>query len=176
MGLLDSIASPGDLRALSDAQLEQLASEIRDLLIRTVATNSGHLGPNLGVGAGARAHPPGVGAPPPPGGVATRPPQRPATKPRTVNANPSSTVIRATNSFELTDADFAGVTSGSTLQRQMLPNGQLPGLSNSTQASSHGLPGMRAGQGGGAGSNVSNQINRSLQQGLAPLKILTGDR
>ncbi|MDI6908551.1 1-deoxy-D-xylulose-5-phosphate synthase [Nocardioides sp.] len=49
MGLLDSIASPGDLRALSDAQLEQLASEIRDLLIRTVATNSGHLGPNLGV-------------------------------------------------------------------------------------------------------------------------------
>ncbi len=108
--------------------------------------------------------------------VATRPALLPDPNPRTVNANPSSTVIRATNSFELTDADFAGVTSGSTLQRQMLPNGQLPGLSNSTQASSHGLPGMRAGQGGGAGSNVSNQINRSLQQGLAPLKILTGDR
>ncbi|MBI2243932.1 MAG: 1-deoxy-D-xylulose-5-phosphate synthase [Nocardioides sp.] len=49
MGLLDSIASPDDLRGLSDAQLEQLASEIRDLLIRTVATNTGHLGPNLGV-------------------------------------------------------------------------------------------------------------------------------
>lgn len=49
MGLLDSIVSPGDLRGLTDAQLEQLASEIRDLLIRTVATNSGHLGPNLGV-------------------------------------------------------------------------------------------------------------------------------
>ncbi|ABL82361.1 MULTISPECIES: 1-deoxy-D-xylulose-5-phosphate synthase [unclassified Nocardioides] len=49
MGLLDSIASPADLRGLSDAQLEQLASEIRDLLIRTVATNTGHLGPNLGV-------------------------------------------------------------------------------------------------------------------------------
>lgn len=108
--------------------------------------------------------------------VATRPALLPDPNPRTVNANPSSTVIRATNSIELTDADFAGVTSGSSLQRQMLPNGQLPGLSNSAQASSHGLPGMRAGQGGGAGSNVSNQINRSLQQGLAPLKILTGDR
>ncbi|MNZ62428.1 hypothetical protein D3C78_805490 [compost metagenome] len=108
--------------------------------------------------------------------VATRPALVPDPNPRTVNANPSSTVIKATNSFELSDADFAGITSGSSLQRQMLPNGQLPGLSNSSQASSHGLPGMRAGQGGGAGSNVSNQINRSLQQGLAPLKILTGDR
>ncbi|MBU2111762.1 MAG: 1-deoxy-D-xylulose-5-phosphate synthase, partial [Actinobacteria bacterium] len=34
---------------LSDDDLTLLASEIRDLLIRTVATNSGHLGPNLGV-------------------------------------------------------------------------------------------------------------------------------
>ncbi|MBV2133016.1 hypothetical protein KRX52_09400 [Pseudomonas sp. MAP12] len=108
--------------------------------------------------------------------VATRPALIPDPDPRTVNANPSSTVIRATNSYELTDADFAGITSGSSLQHQMLPNGQLPGLSHSSQVSSQGLPGMRAGQGGGAGSNVSNQINRSLQQGLAPLKILTGDR
>ncbi|HYF74558.1 MAG TPA: 1-deoxy-D-xylulose-5-phosphate synthase, partial [Nocardioides sp.] len=49
MGLLDSITSPRDLRGLSDAQLDQLATEIRDVLIRTVATNTGHLGPNLGV-------------------------------------------------------------------------------------------------------------------------------
>jgi 1-deoxy-D-xylulose-5-phosphate synthase len=49
MGLLDAITSPRDLRDLSDAQLDQLATEIRDLLIRTVATNTGHLGPNLGV-------------------------------------------------------------------------------------------------------------------------------
>lgn len=108
--------------------------------------------------------------------VATRPALVPDPNPRTVNANPSSTVIRATNSYELNDADFARVTSGSSLQRQMLPGGQLPGLNTPSQATSHGLPGMRAGQGGGAGSNVSNQINRSLQQGLAPLKILTGDR
>ncbi|MEI5673924.1 MULTISPECIES: 1-deoxy-D-xylulose-5-phosphate synthase [unclassified Nocardioides] len=49
MGLLESITSPRDLRGLSDDQLVTLAAEIRDLLIRTVATNTGHLGPNLGV-------------------------------------------------------------------------------------------------------------------------------
>ena len=49
MGHLDSIASPRDLRGLSAEQLDELAAEIRDLMIRTVATNSGHLGPNLGV-------------------------------------------------------------------------------------------------------------------------------
>src|SRR6201991_2753051 len=49
MSLLDRISSPRDLRDLSDDELTTLASEIRDLLIRTVATNTGHLGPNLGV-------------------------------------------------------------------------------------------------------------------------------
>ena len=49
MGLLETIASPRDLRTLSADQLDDLASEIRDVMIRTVATNTGHLGPNLGV-------------------------------------------------------------------------------------------------------------------------------
>ncbi len=49
MPLLDQITSPRDLRGLSEDELTQLAAEIRDLLIRTVATNTGHLGPNLGV-------------------------------------------------------------------------------------------------------------------------------
>ncbi len=49
MGLLETITSPRDLQTLDDGQLEQLAVEIRDLLIKTVATNTGHLGPNLGV-------------------------------------------------------------------------------------------------------------------------------
>lgn len=103
-------------------------------------------------------------------------PRIPDPDPRTVNTNPSATVIRATHSYELTDADFAGVTSGSSLQQQIIPNGQLPGLGTPSQVSSHGLPGMRSGSGGGASGNISNQVNRSLQQGLAPLKILTGDR
>ncbi|KAA1416345.1 1-deoxy-D-xylulose-5-phosphate synthase [Nocardioides humilatus] len=49
MAILDRITSPRDLRDLSEAELATLAAEIRDLLIRTVATNTGHLGPNLGV-------------------------------------------------------------------------------------------------------------------------------
>ncbi|WP_322936478.1 1-deoxy-D-xylulose-5-phosphate synthase [Nocardioides bizhenqiangii] len=49
MALLDRITSPRDLRDLTEDELATLASEIRDLLIRTVATNTGHLGPNLGV-------------------------------------------------------------------------------------------------------------------------------
>ncbi|MFS3130409.1 1-deoxy-D-xylulose-5-phosphate synthase [Nocardioides sp. Bht2] len=49
MGYLQSITAPRDLRDLSSEQLDELAAEIRDVMIRTVATNSGHLGPNLGV-------------------------------------------------------------------------------------------------------------------------------
>jgi 1-deoxy-D-xylulose-5-phosphate synthase len=47
--MLQSIASPRDVKALSPAQLPALASEIRDVLIETVSKTSGHLGPNLGV-------------------------------------------------------------------------------------------------------------------------------
>ncbi|UDY22338.1 1-deoxy-D-xylulose-5-phosphate synthase [Nocardioides sp. Kera G14] len=49
MGVLQQISSPRDLDGLDEGQLVALAAEIRDLLIRTVATNTGHLGPNLGV-------------------------------------------------------------------------------------------------------------------------------
>jgi 1-deoxy-D-xylulose-5-phosphate synthase len=49
MGLLEQVTSPADLRDLTDAQLETLASEIRDELVRTCAPRGGHLGPNLGV-------------------------------------------------------------------------------------------------------------------------------
>ncbi len=49
MSLLDSIQSPRDLKDLSAEDLPQLGAEIRDLLIRVVSANGGHLGPNLGV-------------------------------------------------------------------------------------------------------------------------------
>jgi 1-deoxy-D-xylulose-5-phosphate synthase len=49
MGHLESISSPHDLRDLTDAQLDALATEIRDFLVRTCAITGGHLGPNLGV-------------------------------------------------------------------------------------------------------------------------------
>lgn len=49
MGVLDRVDSPADLKGLSDAELVQLADEIRDFLIEKVAATGGHLGPNLGV-------------------------------------------------------------------------------------------------------------------------------
>ena len=49
MGVLDRITGPRDLRDLSDDELDELASEIRDFLVRKVSRTGGHLGPNLGV-------------------------------------------------------------------------------------------------------------------------------
>jgi 1-deoxy-D-xylulose-5-phosphate synthase len=46
--LLDSIHAPADLRGLSYGELDSLAGEIRDFIVRAVADNSGHLGSNLG--------------------------------------------------------------------------------------------------------------------------------
>ncbi len=46
--LLDSIHSPEALRALSAAQLEPLANELREFLLQSVASTGGHLSSNLG--------------------------------------------------------------------------------------------------------------------------------
>jgi len=47
--LLENIYSPTDLRQLNEAQLPQLAQELRDFIINIVATKEGHLGASLGV-------------------------------------------------------------------------------------------------------------------------------
>jgi 1-deoxy-D-xylulose-5-phosphate synthase len=47
--LLSTINSPEDLSLLSYNDLDQLCSEIRELIIRTCASNGGHLAPSLGV-------------------------------------------------------------------------------------------------------------------------------
>lgn len=47
--ILEKINSPEDIKQLNIAQLEQLAAEIRQLLIEVIAKNGGHLAPNLGV-------------------------------------------------------------------------------------------------------------------------------
>lgn len=46
---LDKINSPADVKKLSVSQLEQLAKEIRQLLISVISHTGGHLAPNLGV-------------------------------------------------------------------------------------------------------------------------------
>ncbi|MCA0279309.1 MAG: 1-deoxy-D-xylulose-5-phosphate synthase [Proteobacteria bacterium] len=47
--LLDKVRLPADLRALNEAQLPQLASELRAELIDVVSQTGGHLGAGLGV-------------------------------------------------------------------------------------------------------------------------------
>ncbi len=46
--ILETIHEPADLRPLSYPELDELAGEIRDFIVQAVATNSGHLGSNLG--------------------------------------------------------------------------------------------------------------------------------
>jgi 1-deoxy-D-xylulose-5-phosphate synthase len=47
--MLDSITCPADLRRLSYPELDELAGEIRDVVVERVNDNGGHLGSNLGV-------------------------------------------------------------------------------------------------------------------------------
>ncbi len=46
--LLDSIDSPADLKELSDEELQQVAQEVRELVINTIGEIGGHFGANLG--------------------------------------------------------------------------------------------------------------------------------
>mgnify|MGYP004662364641 FL=1 len=46
---LDKIISPSDIKGMTDAELSELADEIRHVMISTVAKNGGHLASNLGV-------------------------------------------------------------------------------------------------------------------------------
>lgn len=47
--ILDKVDNPGDLKSLSFEELRILAGEIRELIVRTVAQNGGHLSSNLGI-------------------------------------------------------------------------------------------------------------------------------
>ena len=49
MGILETIHSPTDLRALDGPRLAQLADEVRAFLVEQTSRTGGHLSPNLGV-------------------------------------------------------------------------------------------------------------------------------
>jgi 1-deoxy-D-xylulose-5-phosphate synthase len=49
VGILETINSPADLRALDQPRLTQLAEEVRAFLIEQTSKTGGHLSPNLGV-------------------------------------------------------------------------------------------------------------------------------
>ncbi len=48
MSLLDQITAPQDLHELNDDQLQQVAQEVRELIIDTIGEIGGHFGANLG--------------------------------------------------------------------------------------------------------------------------------
>ncbi|MBO9552151.1 hypothetical protein [Pseudomonas sp.] len=103
--------------------------------------------------------------------MATRAPLAPDPNPTTANANPSAYVLRQTN--ELSDGDFASITSGTGISSLITqPTDNLGGqIGNQTQLSN-----QAAGRGSGAGNGISNMVNSSVQRGLAPLQILTGGK
>ena len=49
LSILNNINEPKDLKNLSIEELEKLASEIREILIKKVSTTGGHFGPNFGM-------------------------------------------------------------------------------------------------------------------------------
>jgi 1-deoxy-D-xylulose-5-phosphate synthase len=49
VSILPKLQGPADLRGLDEVQLAQLAVEIRETIVRTVASTGGHLGSSLGV-------------------------------------------------------------------------------------------------------------------------------
>jgi 1-deoxy-D-xylulose-5-phosphate synthase len=47
--ILDKVNCPADLKGLGRLELEQLAQDVRDLILKSVSQTGGHLAPNLGV-------------------------------------------------------------------------------------------------------------------------------
>ena len=87
--------------------------------------------------------------------------------PATINANPSARVIG-----ELSDADIAGVTTGTTLRNNGQNLGGMQGFNVVTNP--NGLPGMSVGHGAGSGSAISGTINRAMNSGLGSLGKMAG--
>lgn len=99
----------------------------------------------------------------------------PDPNPIAVNPNVSSQVSHQLRGLELNDGDFAHIISGQRLGNSIpVPvDGGLPGIPTSESAR---LPGLAAGRAGASGGGISDQVNRSVQRGLAPLQNLTGGR
>ena len=91
--------------------------------------------------------------------------------PDTVNANPSAQVNRAMN-HELSDNDIAGISSGSSITRSIMPNGDITGLNSLGGANNLGAAGA-AGH-GSSGSGIAGTVNGAISSGLAPLNNISG--
>jgi hypothetical protein len=101
---------------------------------------------------------------------AIRAPMMPDPNPVTVNTNPSAHILRQTS--ELSDGDFAGITSGAGINSLITQQTNTIGsnIGNQTQ-----LPNIAGGRGSGSGGNgIANMVNSNVQQGLGALKVLGG--
>ena len=49
INILNKINSPEDVKKLSNDELEGLASEIREVLLKKLSEHGGHFGPNFGM-------------------------------------------------------------------------------------------------------------------------------
>ncbi|NVZ23311.1 hypothetical protein [Pseudomonas costantinii] len=90
--------------------------------------------------------------------------------PTTVNANPSALVVRTTS--ELSDNDIAGISSGASLNRLIMPGGNVTGLNTLNGNSIVQGAGSMAG-GSGAGNGISGTINGAVSRGLEPLNNIS---
>lgn len=98
---------------------------------------------------------------------------QPDPNPTTVNTNPASRITQLINGSEVSDGDFAGISSGSLIRTTIMPGGSgMAGMNVVTNP--NGLPGMGAGHGGGSGASISGSINRSIGAGMRPLSNIGG--
>ncbi|MDI1303043.1 MAG: hypothetical protein PSX71_14150 [bacterium] len=102
----------------------------------------------------------------------------PAADPLLVNAKPGaatgSSLLTRGSAGELSDSDFASVSSGARLTRQLLVSPVA-----ADHATGSASPGRQAdagigtiGHGSGAVGNVGDLVTRSVQQGLLPLQVM----
>lgn len=103
---------------------------------------------------------------------ATRPAVVPDPNPKTVNPGAITTGAMV----ELSDGDFASVSTGSVLPGLVVGSPQTDDQLQIERMPSQNFPGMSVVHGGarGADGGISGQVNRPLQQGLRPLQQFGG--
>ena len=90
--------------------------------------------------------------------------------PNTVNANPSAQVLRAGNT-ELSDNDIAGINTGASITRSIMPNGDITGLNTLGGVNSLGAS---SAAGHSSGGSIAGTVNGAISSGLAPLNNISG--
>ncbi|WP_068827709.1 hypothetical protein [Pseudomonas sp. BMS12] len=95
-----------------------------------------------------------------------------AADPKPTSINPGALALRnAAGSRELSDGEFASISSGSALS---LPLRSLQPHLDTSSSQLQRLPGSTAVHGGAGGRRMEGQIGRSIDQGLRPLQRLGG--